>query len=202
MSPAGHRETSAHVRVDPFLTLGRLPSFVPVSRLRVRIRPATRRDIPDLVRSAVGSVALGDGLGPGGDAADSTFAGTRRLETAWTDPNRFGGKEVFVAERDEGVVGYVSFETKGSGIDLTGLGVPRGLRGRGIGSQLVRFVEARASAERRSAVSLRTRVGSPPAPSSSVSWWLHQGYEASGPESPAGDHTAGELRMRKLVPFG
>jgi hypothetical protein len=79
----------------------------------VRIRAATRADIPALVACATSSTSEGESVGYGTPWGQRTFTDDRRLMGAWQEPNRVGKEEIFVAELRGRVVGYVTTEAVG-----------------------------------------------------------------------------------------
>ncbi|MCI4348554.1 MAG: hypothetical protein L3J97_08070, partial [Thermoplasmata archaeon] len=76
--------------------------------LAIRVRPARREDIPALVVCATSSTMEAEEVGFGKPWSERTFADQRRLSAAWREPNYVGTEEIFVAEVEGGVVGYVT----------------------------------------------------------------------------------------------
>lgn len=168
---------------------------------RVRIRPATRNDISAIVGVSLSSIDEGEEAGFGRPRSEQTFADVGRLSSTWEDPNRVRGEEVLVAELEGRVVGCVTLEDRGESLELVNIDVSRPWQGRGIGTQIVRFVEERARQEGRRAVTLGTSRNADGRPWKSLPWWQHLGYRVTHEEENAWTRAIGpgtrEIRMRK-----
>jgi N-acetylglutamate synthase-like GNAT family acetyltransferase len=185
-----------------------------MSRKRnVRVRPATRQDIPAIVRVLNSSVEEGEDVGFRA-TGESPFSDAARMAAAWEDPNRVRTgmstrhsiqewvvEEIFVAEVGGRVVGCVTLEDRGEALELINIDVPRELQRRGIGSQMVRFVEERAQRDGKRAVTLGTSRNAAGVAWKSLPWWLSRGYTVTGEEQNEWtrkiDPGAREIRMRK-----
>jgi ribosomal protein S18 acetylase RimI-like enzyme len=169
--------------------------------LMSRIRPATRVAIPGLVGCAASSTIEGEGVGFGRPWSERTFSDAQRLSAAWQEPNQAGGEEIFVADLDGRVVGYVTMEPRGSEWELINIDVARECQGQGNGSRLVRSVEERARLAGMVAVTLGTSRNALGVPWKSFSWWQARGYQVTGEEENAWTRSIGpgvrEIRMRK-----
>ena len=167
----------------------------------VRIRPARREDIPGVVAAHRTAVDPAEDAGFGTPLEERTFADPGRLERAWVDPNRVGSEEVLVAELGERVIGYVTVEDRARALELVTIDVARKHQGRGIGTRLVRFVEERARADGKEAVTLGTSRNAEGVPWKSFDWWRSLGYRVTHEEENAWTRTIGpavrEIRMRK-----
>ena len=179
----------------------RLPGPMAGEAHDIRVRPATREDIPAIVRTSLTSLDGEEVRGFGTPRETQTFTDAARLSAAWTDPNRVGAEEVFVAELDGRVVAYVSVEDRGRVEELVNIDVAGDLQGRGIGTRLVRFVEERAGAGGKEAVTLGTSRNAEGVPWKSLPWWRSLGYRVTGEEENAWTRRVGpgvrEIRMRK-----
>ncbi|MCI4352568.1 MAG: GNAT family N-acetyltransferase [Thermoplasmata archaeon] len=171
--------------------------------LEIRVRPATREDIPALVRCATSSTTESEGVGFGRPWSQQTFTDEGRLAAAWHEPNRAGGEEIFVAEVGRRVVGYVTLENRGEILELNNIDVSRDHQRRGIGRQLVRFVEEHARQHGQHAVTLGTSRSAAGVPWKSLRWWQGHGFQITGEEENAWTRSIGagvrEIRMRKDV---
>jgi RimJ/RimL family protein N-acetyltransferase len=167
----------------------------------ILIRPATRDDIAALVRVSDSSIREGDDVGFGTPRSERTFADVARLAAVWQNPNLVQGEEVIVAALGERVVGYVTLEDRGEDLELINIDVDRDHQGRGIGTQLVRFVEGRARHEGKRAVTLGTSRNAAGIPWKSLGWWQALGYQVTHEEENAWTRSIGlgvrEIRMRK-----
>ena len=150
------------------------------------------------------SVSEEEDVGFGTPRSQQTFADPGRLSAAWREPNLVRGEEVFVAEIEGHVVGYVTVEDRGTELELINIDVPREHQGRGIGTRLVRFVEERAHGEGKRAVTLGTSRNSAGVPWKSFPWWQARGYRVTGEEENDWTRSIGigvrEIRMRKELP--
>lgn len=167
----------------------------------IRIRPASREDIPALVRVARSAVSDEEEVGFGTPRSEQTFADIGRLSAAWQDPNRVRGEEVLVAELEGQVVGCVTLEDRGEALELINIDVAREYQHRGIGTQIVRLVEDRARREGKRAVTLGTSRNAAGVPWKSLGWWQSLGYRITHEEENAWTRSLGpearEIRMRK-----
>lgn len=170
----------------------------------IRIRPATREDIPAIVGISNSSVKEEEDVGFGTPRSEWTFADQRRLSAAWQEPNFVRGEEVLVAEIDGRVVGCVTVEDRGEALELINIDVPRELQRRGIGTRMVRLVEERAWKEGKRAVTLGTSRNAAGVAWKSLPWWQSRGYQITGEEENAWTRSIGvgvrEIRMRKEIP--
>ncbi len=168
---------------------------------RVTIRPARRSDVPAIVGCANGSTLLGEETGFATPLDQRTFTDEGRLASVWRDPDHAGDAEVLVAEVDGSVVGYVTFEDRRSELELVNVDVLRDHQRQGIGGRLVHAVEARARAERKTAVTLGTSRNAEGTPWKSFAWWTRQGFEVVGEEENSWTRSIGpgvrEIRLRK-----
>lgn len=166
----------------------------------VRVRSATRDDIPAIVGIATTSILPGEDIGFGGDGA-SPFQNAARLTAAWEDPNLVAGSKVLVADLDGRLVGCVTLEDRGPELELIDIDVPRELQGRGIGMRMVRFVEDLARKEGKRAVTLGTSRNAEGVAWKSLPWWLRLGYRITHEEENEWTRSIGpkarEIRMRK-----
>jgi predicted N-acetyltransferase YhbS len=170
---------------------------------RIRIRPAIRADIPAIVGIARSSIRPGEDEGFGVPGSISLFADVNRLSAAWQEPNVVRGEEVLVADADGRVVGCVTIEDRDRDLELVDIDVPMDLQGRGIGSRMVRYVEERARAEGKDAVTLGTSRNAAGIPWKSLPWWEHRGYRITHEEENEWTRAIGigarEIRMRKAI---
>ncbi len=170
---------------------------------RIRIRPATRADIPAIVRAHVTSVDEADLAGFATPRETQAFADAARLSAAWTDPDRVGTEEVLVAELGGRVVAYAIVEDRGRETEIDNVAVAREAQGRGIGAHLVCFIEEQAESQGKEAVTLGTSRNAEGVPWRSLPWWESLGYRVAGEEENAWTRRIGpgtrEIRMRKDV---
>jgi len=169
--------------------------------IAILLRPATRTDIPENVAVASTSTSPAEKEGFGAPSPDSPFHDPGRLEAAWQEPNVVRGEELLVAEWEGRVVGCTTIEDRGEALELINIDVLRELQGRGIGTRIVQYVEERARAEGKRAVTLGTSRNAQGVPWKSLPWWLHLGYQVTHEEENAWTRAIGpgvtEIRMRK-----
>jgi GNAT superfamily N-acetyltransferase len=165
---------------------------------RLRVRPATRRDIPGVVQVSNSSLRPGEDIGFGGAG---TPVDVSEVTSAWKEPNILRGREVLVAEMDDHVVGVASVEKKELELELVDIDVPLELQGRGIGTRIVRWIEEGAKRDGKRAVTLGTSRNAQEVAWKSLPWWQHLGYRITGEEENEWTRSIGpgarEIRMRK-----
>jgi ribosomal protein S18 acetylase RimI-like enzyme len=183
------------------IATGPCSNEVSPSPTSIQIRPATREDIPAIVACAISSTPEDEGVGFGRPRSEQTFTDAHRLSAVWEGSNRAAQEEVFVAEREGRVVGYVTTEFRGNELELINIDVSRDRQGQGIGRQLVRSVEERARHASMRAVTLGTSRNAAGVPWKSLDWWRALGYRVTGEEENAWTRSIGpgvrEIRMRK-----
>jgi predicted N-acetyltransferase YhbS len=167
------------------------------------VRPATRADAAGIAWVANSSILPGEDIGFGGGMG-SPFDDASKLAAAWRDPNVVQDEEVLVAEMDGRIVGYATLEDRGGELEIVNIDVPMELQGSGVGTAIVRSVEARASAEGKQAVTAGTSRNAAGVPWKSLPWWQHIGYRVTHEEENEWTRSIGpevrEIRLRKEVP--
>jgi GNAT superfamily N-acetyltransferase len=98
---------------------------------------------------------------------------------------------VLVAESDGRIVGFATVEDRGRELEIVTIDVPLPLQGRGVGTILVRSVEARARAEGKQAVTAGTSRNAAGEAWKSLPWWLHLGYLVTHEEENAWTRSIG-----------
>src|SRR5881296_2997937 len=170
----------------------------------VRLRPATRQDIPAIVMISNSSVDEAKDIGFGTPRSELVFSDEDRLSAAWEDPNFVREEEVWLADIDGRVVGYVTVQDRGEALELNNIDVPRNLQGRGIGTRMVRLVEDRARRESKRSVTLGTSRNAAGVAWQSLPWWQSRGYRITGEEENDWTRSIGagvrEIRMEKRIP--
>src|SRR2546430_14917816 len=120
----------------------------------VRLRPATRQDIPAIVMISNSSADEAEDIGFVTPRSELVFSDEDRLSAAWEDPNFVRGEEVWVAEFDGRVVGCVTVEDRGEALELINIDVPREFQGRGVRHPMVPLVQEGARREGKGAGTL------------------------------------------------
>ena len=166
----------------------------------IRVRKATRKDIPGIVSVSNTSILPNEDVGFGGGLG-SPFHDATRLASSWKEPNNVRGQEVLVAEVNGRVVGCVTLEDRGTALELVNIDVPMELQGRGIGTRLVNSVEERARHEGKQAVTAGTSRNAQGMAWKSLPWWQHLGYRITHEEENDWTRSIGlgarEIRLRK-----
>jgi N-acetylglutamate synthase-like GNAT family acetyltransferase len=166
----------------------------------IRVRNATREDIPEIVWVSNSSILPGGDFGFGGGTG-SPFHEESRLESSWQEPNVVHGEEVLVAEMESRIVGCATVQDRGAELELVNIDVPLELQGKGIGTRLVRSVEERARREGKRAVTLGTSRNAAGVAWKSLPWWQRLGYRITHEEENDWTRSIGpgvrEIRMRK-----
>jgi GNAT superfamily N-acetyltransferase len=174
---------------------------MPENSARIHVREATREDIPDIVMVSSSSMKEGEDVGFCGPGPDDPFRDVEKLSASWVEPNLVGSEELYVAEVDGRVLGLVAIERRTSEFELVDIDVTGDCQGRGIGTNLVRFVEMKARDSGVRAVTLGTSRNAEGVPWKSLPWWLARGYEITHEEENAWTRSIGpgarEIRMRK-----
>jgi hypothetical protein len=88
----------------------------------IRVREATREDIPGIVWVSNESIPPGEDIGFG--AGSSPFHEASKLASVWEEPNIVRGEEVLVAEMDGRVVGCVTIQNREAALELVNSDVP------------------------------------------------------------------------------
>src|SRR5213593_702468 len=169
----------------------------------IRLRPASRGDIPAIVAVSNSSIDEEADIGFGTPRSELVFSDVERLSAAWQDPNLVREEAVWMAELDGRVVGCVTVEDRGEALELVNIDVPRELQGRGIGTRMVRLVEERARREGKRSVTLGTSRNAAGVAWKSLPWWQSRGYRITGEEENEWTRSIGagvrEIRMEKKI---
>src|SRR2546430_10873045 len=117
----------------------------------IRLRPASREDIPVIVAVSNSSIDEEADIGFGTPRSELVFSDVERLSAAWQDPNLVREEAVWMAELDGRVVGCVTVEDRGEALELVNIDVPRELQGRGTRTRRGRLGSGRARGKRKRA---------------------------------------------------
>src|SRR2546427_12804478 len=93
----------------------------------IRLRPASRADIPAIVAISNSSIDEEEDIGFGTPRSELVFSDVERLSAAWQDPNLVREEAGWVAEVDGRVVGCVTGEERGEALGLVNIDGPRGV---------------------------------------------------------------------------
>ncbi len=144
------------------------------------IRPASITDVPSIVEVRKGAFSQEEASGfivPG----ESLYASIEKLRKMWDRENLLkDGLEVFVAEREAKVVGFIVYNMKSPDDNIDNLIVAKEEQGKGVGRALVKFVEGLAKTRGYDVVKTDTTENAEGVPWKSYGFWRKMGYEDTG----------------------
>ena len=144
------------------------------------IRPASITDVTAIVEVRLGAFTEEEVSGfivPG----ESLYASIERLRKMWCRENLLkDGFEVFVAECEAKVVGFIVYNMKSSDDNLDNVIVAKGEQGKGVGRALVEYVEALAKYRDIKIMRTDTTENAEGVPWKSYGFWRKMGYEDTG----------------------
>ena len=148
------------------------------------IRPASVEDVSSIVEVRLGAFTEEEAAGftiPG----ESPYVSIERLQKMWDKENLFrDGSEVFVAEREEKVVGFIVFNMRCSDDNIDNVVVAKEEQGKGIGKALVEYVERLAKSRGYNVMKIDTTENVEGVPWKAYGFWRKLGYEDSGERIP------------------
>ena len=141
------------------------------------IRPAVITDVSSIVEVRVGAFTEEDVSGfivPG----ESLYASTEKLRKMWDKENLLkDGFEVFVAEWETNVVGFIVYNMKSCDDNIDNVVVAKKEQGKGVGRALVEYVEALAKYRGYDVIRTDTTENIEGVPWKSYGFWKRMGYE-------------------------
>ena len=144
------------------------------------IRPAVLRDVSSIVEVRMGAFTEEDVSGfiiPG----ESLYASTEKLRKMWDRENLLkDGFEVFVAECETNVVGFIVYNMKSCDDNIDNVVVAKKEQGKGVGRALVEYVEALAKYRGYDVMRTDTTENARGVPWKSYGFWSRMGYEDTG----------------------
>ena len=150
----------------------------------IMIRKATARDIPSIVKVRLITLTKEElrGFSSPEFAYTSSIEG---LQKTWGSRNRLkDGFEVFVAETEGRLVGYIMFKIEGDSGYIDDVVVAKEEQGKGIGRALVVYVEDIAKAKGCLFMKSDTTESTAGVPWRSYGFWTRMGYEDTGERLP------------------
>jgi len=144
------------------------------------IRPASITDISSIVEIRL--VAFTDEEVDGFIVPQkSVYTSVERLRNMWNKDNLLkDGCEVFVAENEAKVVGFIVYNMKSFDDNIDNIIVAKKEQGKGVGRALVEYVEALAKTRGVNFISTDTTENAEGVPWKSYSFWRKMGYEDHG----------------------
>ena len=162
------------------------------------IRPATIKDISSIVKIRLET--LSDNEISGFSAPE--FANTSSTETlldTWESGNMLkDGFEVFLAEDDHRIVGYMMFKIDGDSCYIDDIVVHKEKQGKGVGKTLVTYAEDMAKSLDCHFMKTDTTENISGVPWRSYNFWLKMGYEDTGERIPT-DYDFKEIPFIKRI---
>ena len=152
--------------------------------LSLAIRAATIGDISIIVKIRLRT--LTDKEISGFSASEfATTSSTEKLLKVWDKGNRLkDGFEVFLAENDDKVVGYMMFKVEGDSGYIDDIVVAKEEQGKGVGRALVTFAESVAKSQECYLMKTDTTENANGIPWRSYDFWLRMGYQDTGERIP------------------
>ena len=144
------------------------------------IRPASIGDVSSIVRVRSGAFSEKEAAGftvPG----ESPYTSIEKLRKVWSRGNLFkDGSEVFVAEREGKVVGFIVYNMRSSDDNIDNVVVAREEQGKGVGKALVEYVERLATSRGYDVMKIDTTENAEGVPWKAYGFWRKMGYEDTG----------------------
>jgi len=144
------------------------------------IRPALITDVSSIVKVRLGAFTKEEVSGfiiPG----LSLYSSNEKLRKVWDRENLLkDGFEVYVAECEAKVVGFIVYNMKSSNDNIDNLVVAKEEQGKGIGRALVEFVEGLAKFRGYDVIKTDTTENAEGIPWKAYGFWRRIGYEDTG----------------------
>jgi GNAT superfamily N-acetyltransferase len=144
------------------------------------IRSASIDDISSIIEVRLGAFTEEEVSGfivPG----ESLYASFETLRKNWDKENLLkGGFEVFVAECEGKVVGFIVYNMKSSDDNIDNVVVAKEEQGKGVGKALVEYTEALAKSRGINVMRTDTTENAEGDPWQSYGFWRKMGYEDTG----------------------
>jgi GNAT superfamily N-acetyltransferase len=144
------------------------------------IRPALITDVSSIVKVRMGAFTKEEVSGfivP----EESIYSSIEKLRKMWDSENLLkDGLEVFVAEFEAKVVGFIVYNMKSSNDNIDNLVVAKEEQGKGFGRALVEFVEGLAKFKGCGVIKTDTTENAEGVPWKSYGFWRKMGYADTG----------------------
>jgi ribosomal protein S18 acetylase RimI-like enzyme len=146
----------------------------------IEIRPATINDIPSIVK--IRSRALTDEELSGFVVlGNNPYLSVEKLQKEWDEENKLKGDfEVFVAECEGKVIGFIVYNSKSVDDNIDNIVVAKGEQGKGVGRALVEYLEELAKSRGFSVITTDTTENAEGVPWKAYGFWKKIGYEDKG----------------------
>jgi ribosomal protein S18 acetylase RimI-like enzyme len=144
------------------------------------VRAATIKDVSSIVRVRLGALAEEEVRGFSAPEFAITSS-TKKLRKAWGKGNRLkDGFEVFLAEDEGRLVGYMMFKVEGDPGYIDDIVVAKEEQRKGIGRALVAYAEGMAKSKGCQLMKTDTTESADGVPWKSYGFWIKMGYEDAG----------------------
>jgi ribosomal protein S18 acetylase RimI-like enzyme len=144
------------------------------------IRPASIRDISSIVTGRIGALTKED-ISGFSIPEDNLYSSTEKLGKMWDIENRLtDGFEVFVAECEGKVVGFIVCKMENCDDNIDNVVVIKEEQGRGIGRALVEYVEGLAKSKGFCFIKTGTTENANGVLWRAYGFWKKMGYEDAG----------------------
>jgi ribosomal protein S18 acetylase RimI-like enzyme len=162
------------------------------------IRAAEVQDVSSIVRIRL--AALTEEEIRGFSAPEfATYSSTEELRKVWNRGNRLkDGFEVFVAENEGKMVGFIVFKMERDYGYIDNIVVAKEEQGKGIGRALVMYVEDIAKSKGCHLMKTDTTENADGVPWKSYGFWTRMGYEDTGERLPT-DYDFKEIPLIKRL---
>jgi ribosomal protein S18 acetylase RimI-like enzyme len=144
------------------------------------IRKASVKDVPSIVRIRLASLTEEEIRGFSAPEF-ATYSSTKELRKMWSRKNRLkDGFEVFVAEDEGKMVGFIVFKMERDYGYIDNIVVAKEEQGKGIGRALVAYVEDIAKSKGCYLMKTDTTENADGVPWRAYGFWKRVGYEDTG----------------------
>ena len=162
------------------------------------IRAATIRDISSIVKIRLKTLTAEEISGFSAPEFATTSSNEKLLKV-WDKGNRLkAGFEVFLAEDDGRLVGYMMFKVEGNSGYIDDIVVAKEEQGKGIGRALVTYAEGVAKSQECYLMKTDTTENANGVAWRSYNFWLRMGYEDTGERIPT-DYDFKEIAFIKRL---
>ena len=148
------------------------------------IRPALVRDVPSIVEVRLGALIEEEISGfsvPG----DNPYSSIKSLLKIWVSRNLLNdGSEVFVAECEGKVIGFIVYNMKSVDDNIDNIVVGKAAQGKGVGRALVEYLEELAKSRGFLVITTDTTENAEGVPWKAYGFWRKMGYEDKGVRLP------------------
>ena len=144
------------------------------------IRPASVRDVPSIVEVRLGAFTEDEISGfsvPG----DNPYLSVESLLKIWDSQNLLNdGSEVFVAELEDRVIGFIVYNMQSVDDNIDNIVVAREDQGKGVGRALVEYLEELVKSRGFSVITTDTTENAAGVPWRAYGFWMKMGFEDKG----------------------